>query len=153
MDELTPAPRQARFDRALERLADNHSLRDDLDDAQAQALLGWATGRLRLRRRPADAAPDAAAYMDDQVLQLVRIMRQVNGLAPTLVYLVEDDLAAELLESFASSVAELTGYDPGDDWLDGVIASRPTLDPAQTFHILLDFLQQAVAAPTDPQRS
>ena len=143
MDEMTLQQIQARVDHALEQLADNHSLRDELDDAQARELLAWATGRLRAAAVQAAAAPDPDAAMEDQVLQIARIMRQVNGLAPTLVYLVEDELAEELLEGFASSVAEQTGHDPGAGWLDGVIARRPLLDPDQTFRLLMDTLQRA----------
>ena len=129
-----------------ELLLDNAQLRDALNDEQARQVIDWGLGRLGLAAIAAGDAPEADRYMDEQAQAISRILRQVNGLTPTLAYLVEDDMAEELLESFMSSLAELTGYELTGDWFDQAMAQRPLLDEKQTFQLFFDALRAADGA-------
>jgi hypothetical protein len=81
MDD-TPSSLQKRHQLAAERLLDNSSLRDALDDEQAQRLLDW--GLAHLSRHAAETAhlPDdeAEAILDEVTTAVSRVMKEVNRL-------------------------------------------------------------------------
>jgi hypothetical protein len=78
-----PSSLQKRHQLAAERLLDNSSLRDALDDDQAQRLLDW--GLSHLSRHAAETAhlPDdeAEAILDEVTTAVSRVMKEVNRLA------------------------------------------------------------------------
>lgn len=146
MDETLSEGAERRARLYGERLVENSQLRDALTDTQARQLYDWGLGQLRRAAAAAENRPDPDNFMEERTQALNRVLRQVNGLTPTFVFLVEDELAEELMESFISSVAELTGYELGEAWFDAAMARRLELDEANTFLLLMNALHASVAA-------
>jgi hypothetical protein len=81
MDD-TPSSLQKRHQLAAERLLDNSSLRDALDDDQAQRLLEWGLAHVRLAAYETAELPDeeAETVMDEVTTAVSRVMKEVNRL-------------------------------------------------------------------------
>jgi hypothetical protein len=85
---------QRRHQLAAERLLDNSSLRDALDDDQAERLLDWGLAHVSRTAAATAHLPDeeAEATLDEVTTTVSRVMKEVNRLA---------DDAAEMDESEA----------------------------------------------------
>jgi hypothetical protein len=81
MDD-TPSSLQKRHQLAAERLLDNSSLRDALDDDQAQRLLDWGLAQVRFAVYETAELPDAEAEtaLDEVTTAVSRVMKEVNRL-------------------------------------------------------------------------
>ncbi|MFZ0545080.1 MAG: hypothetical protein WAM60_06565 [Candidatus Promineifilaceae bacterium] len=71
-----------RYRRAAERLVENSSLRDELNDEQAKRLLDWGSSYLKkVVNKTADLADeDAENILEAQTERVSGVMRQVNRL-------------------------------------------------------------------------
>ncbi len=130
---------QQRIRRWGERLTENSSLRDELNDEQAHRLVSWALARLAESAARVDVLPEEAAEARMEALYdaLRRLMRQVGGLTPHLAYLVEDELAENLLLAFASTACEVTGRELDEAWFNNLLAQRLALAESALFDRLM----------------
>lgn len=87
-----------RYRRAAERLWENSSLRDELNDDQAKRMLDWGSAYLKDMVEETAGLPDEEAenILQTQTERVSEMMRQVNGLAKA----VRNDDRQELLAQY-----------------------------------------------------
>jgi hypothetical protein len=130
-----------RYRRAAERIWENSSLRDELNDDQARRLLDW--GSLYLKKVAGKTAgltdDDADQMVEDQTIQVSNVIRQVNQLARGMTSGDPQEFS-ERLQALKNSLAGLTDV-PGQltTTMDQLGAS-PEGDQAQVFEELMIML-------------
>lgn len=138
---MNPEPDPTPYHRlAVETLTGNSSLRDNLRDDQAQALLDWALARLAADLPQTAVLPPAAAetWLDDWLTAVTGIMRAVNRLTPDLAQMDPAAAAAEI-ERLLGHLRQLAGSI--DTWpAIALLASPPS--PDETFSQLLQLISQ-----------
>jgi hypothetical protein len=113
MDENTARERRSRslYRSGAEQIIENSSLRDGLDQAEAQQLVDWATAQAKTAAyATADFDDDetAADYVDRHVRTVTRLMRLTTLLATQRQRFEAEDLAA-LLAELAQKRADFYG--------------------------------------------
>jgi hypothetical protein len=103
MDESTASERRSRslYRSGAEQIIENSSLRDGLDQSEAQQLVDWATVQAKTAAYATtdfDDDEEAADYVDQHVRTVTRLMRLITLLVTQRHYFEAEDLAALLAE-------------------------------------------------------
>lgn len=87
-----------RYRRAAERIYENSSLRDELNDEQAKRLLDWGNSYLKkVADETAELADeDAETVLDEKTEQVSNVMRQVNQLTKSVAVGDSQEMSAQL---------------------------------------------------------
>lgn len=100
----------SRYKRAAERLWENSSLRDDLNDDQAKRLLNWGSDYLkRVANKTAELPDDEAGnLLEVQTDRVGGVLRQVNRLAEA-VRSEDDQQVTEQIKVLRENLEDLSG--------------------------------------------
>ena len=127
-----------RYRRAAERLAENSSLRDELDDDQAKRLLDWGSGYLKkVANDTAELADnDAENILEAQTERVTGVMRQVNRLTRAVTAGDQQELSEhlKLLKGNLDGLQNTAG-DISTDLEERLVA--PDVNAAQAFDELM----------------
>jgi hypothetical protein len=113
MDENPANERRSRslYRSGVEQIIENSSLRDGLDQDEAQQLVDWATAQAKTAAyATADFTNDeeAADYVNERVREVTRLMRLTTLLTTQRQRFETEDLAA-LIENLAKKRADFYG--------------------------------------------
>lgn len=100
-----------RYRRAAERIWENSSLRDDLDDDQAKRLLDWGTVYLKNAANETAELPDEDAenLLETKTEQVSGVIRQVNRLTGAVANKDQQQIS-DHLEDLRHKVDHLTDF-------------------------------------------
>ena len=130
-----------RYKRAAERLVENSSLRDELNDDQAQRLLDWGSGYLKKLANETAELPDddAENILETQTERVTGVMRQVNRLTKA-VTTGDQEALSEHLKRLKGDLAGLqnTAVDSPTEMEDRLAA--PDMDAEQVFNELMTLI-------------
>jgi hypothetical protein len=130
-----------RYRRAAERIWENSSLRDELNDDQAQRLLDWGSGYLKkVASETAELADnDAENILEAQTERVTGLMRQVNRLTRAMTGGDNQEVSEHIkgLRRNLDGLLDTTGERSTD--VDQLMA-LPLTDTDQVFEALMTLL-------------
>lgn len=126
---------------AEESLLESSSWRDNLDDVQAQRLMNWARNSTNhvIEQTAVLSDEEVAVVIDDAVTAVLRVMRTINTLTPTLNQL-DEAKAQKKLQDFSVELQPIPLPPIPQEKIEQIVAQHQTWDNQTTFDTLFQML-------------
>lgn len=145
-------PLRSRRRQAEELLLESSSWRDNLDDVQAQRLMNWARDYVNnvVMQTAVLSDEDVEVVIDDAVTAVLRVMRHINNLTPTLNQ-IDEKSAREQLAEFSTDLQPIPQPPLPPEKIEQIVSQRQAWDAQTTFDTLFQMLIQSTEVATNEE--